>query len=310
MIRRILLAAALALTGALGARAAEPIVLNVATIPADNSAVVYYAQDLGFFKDAGLDVRITGMPSSPPIIAAIASGAMDIGNSVVGSAAAARDRGIPVRFIAPSGLYLASHPTGRLMAAKDSPIRTAADLNGKTIAVSGLADLTYFATKGWIDQNGGNFSTVKFVELPFRQMAAALAAHRVDAAMIIEPFLTAAKNDTRLVADVDDVVAHRFLATGWLTTDAWIQGHHDAAVRFAGAIRKAAVWANAHRSESARILLRYTKIDPKIVASMNRVEYALTLDPAQLQPAIDSAVKYGTAHAMPATDLIWNPAKQ
>lgn len=104
-------------------RAADPVVINLITLPADNSAVVYYAQDKGFFKAAGLDVHITPMTNSASIVAALAGGGADIGNSAVGSAAQARAKGIPVRFIAPSGLVTAKEPTAELVVPKESPIQ-------------------------------------------------------------------------------------------------------------------------------------------------------------------------------------------
>lgn len=304
----ILAAALLAVPGTL--RAAGPDVVNLINLPADNSGIVYYAEDLGYFKDAGLDVRISAMTSSPPIISAIAGGAGDVGNAVVGSVAAARERGINVRFIAPAGMYVSTHPTGRLVVAKDSTIRTAADLNGKTIAVSGLADLTYYGVRAWLDQSGANLASVKFVELPFPAMGPAVAQHRVDAAMVVEPFYTVAKNDVKSLATPNDVIASRFMATGWIATDAWIASHRDVAARFAAVIRKTALWANAHHRESAQILLRYTKLAPEVAATMTRVDYALTLDPDLLQPPIDAAVKYGGLRPLPANELIWTPAKQ
>jgi len=51
-------------------------------------------------------------------------------------------------------------------------------------------------------------------------MAAAVATHRVDGAMIAEPFLEAAKSQVKFVAPVDDAVAPRFMSTGWIATDA------------------------------------------------------------------------------------------
>lgn len=293
-----------------GIRGADTLALNVLLIPADSSAEVYYAQDLGFFKDAGLDVKLAPMASSPAIVAALASGAADIGNSVVGSAAAARARGIGVRFIAPAGLYLATTPTSKLMIAKDSPLKTASDLTGKTVAVSGLADLTYFAAREWIDKTGGNSANVKFVELPIPAMAPALAQHRVDAAVLIEPFITAASGDLKPFANVDDYVAKRFLATGWLASDAWLQTHADAALRFAAVMRRTAAWANAHHRESAAILLRYTKISPDVASTMTRATYGTSLEPSLMQPVIDDAAKYGAVpRSVSVDDLIWAPSK-
>jgi len=80
---------------------AAPLTINVISLPSDTAGTLYYADELGYFKAAGLDVKITDMTSSPPIVAAVASGAGDIGFSVVTSTAVAHERGIPVRFIAP-----------------------------------------------------------------------------------------------------------------------------------------------------------------------------------------------------------------
>lgn len=148
---------------------------------------------------------------------------------------------------------------------------------------------------------------MKFVELPFPAMGAALAAHRVDAAYNIEPFLTASKDSFRVLGNAAASISDRFMGTGWLATDTWINAHPDVAARFAAAIHQTAIWANANHKESAAILLRYTKIDPDVAATMNRVEYALTLQPSLLQPTIDVASKYSGDPVISASELIWTP---
>lgn len=298
-----------AMTAASRAADAPLTVVNVINLPADNSAEVYYAQELGFFKDAGLDVRVTGMGNSGAVIAALVGGGGDIGNSVVGSVADARAKGIPVLYIAPAGLYDAASPTAALVVAKDSPIRKAADLTGKVVAVSGLSDLTDFATRAWIDKNGGNSSAVKYIELPFPAMTAAVATHRVDAAYNIEPFLTAGAADLRILGRAAESVAPVYQATGWIATEAWLQTHADVALRFAAAIHRTAIWANAHHKESAEILLKYLKLDPAIVANMHRVIYATALEARYVQPPIDTTAKYTGQPPVAANSLIWAPGK-
>jgi NitT/TauT family transport system substrate-binding protein len=302
------MALALAATACVPALAA-PLTINVISLPSDTAGTLYYADELGYFKAAGLDVKITDMTSSPPIVAAVASGAGDIGFSVVTSTAVAHERGIPVRFIAPGAMWVTALATAELVVAKDSPLQSAASFNGKTIAITGLADLTYYGTKAWIDRNGGDTASIKWVELPFPEMAAAVATHRVDGAMIAEPFLEAAKPQVKFVAPVDDAVAPRFMSTGWIATDAWIKAHPTEAAKFAEIMRQTAVWANAHQKESAQILLHHTRITAETAATMSRVTYATTLDPKLLQPSIDAAAKYATTpmRVTPATELIWRP---
>jgi NitT/TauT family transport system substrate-binding protein len=305
-----LLAAVLTLGVATASRAADaPAVINLINLPADNSAEVYYAQDLGYFKDAGLDVRITAMTNSGAIIAALAGGGGDIGNAVVGSVADARGKGIPILYIAPAGLYDAASPTAALVTTKDSPIKKAADLTGKVVAVSGLNDLTYYATRAWIDKHGGNSAAVKFIELPFPAMAAAVAQRRIDAAYVIEPFLTASAGALHILARAAESVAPRYQATGWIASESWLQSHADVALRFGSVMRRTAIWANAHHKESAAILLKYLKLDPTIVDRMNRVLYALTLEPRLVQPPINTAAKYTGQTPVSADSLIWAPAR-
>ena len=300
-------ALAISLSGA-GRAAEPPVTVNVINLPADNSAVVYYALDLGYFKDAGLDVKITPMTNSGAIIAAIAGGGGDIGNSVVGSVTDARAKGIPVLFFAPAGLYDSSSPTAALVVRTDSSIKTAADLSGKVVAVSGLNDLTYYATRAWIDKNGGKSADVKYIELPFPAMAAALDQKRVDAAYIIDPFLTAASG-ARSIGRAAESVARRYQATGWIASESWLATHGDIALRFGVAIHRAAVWANAHQKESAAILVKYTKLDPALLEHVHRVIYALYLEPRLLQPPIDTAAQYSGNPPVQANTLIWAPAK-
>jgi NitT/TauT family transport system substrate-binding protein len=311
-MRTLRIAATLVLTLLLGAAAgsaADTATINLIQLPADSSAEVYYAQDLGYFKDAGLDVHVTPMTNSAAIVSSLVGGAGDIGNSVIGSAAQARAKGIPLRFIAPAGLFVASEPTSALVVPKDSTLRTAADLTGKTVAVSGLQDLTYYATRAWIDQHGGDSTKVRFVEMPFPTMGPALATHRIDAAYDVEPFLTATSGDFRVFGNAAAAVANRFQATGWVATEAWLATHADVALRFAAVMRRTALWANTHHRESAQILLRYVKISPEIAEKMVRAQYELTLQPRLLQPAINIAAKYGHEAAIPADELIWQPAK-
>jgi NitT/TauT family transport system substrate-binding protein len=288
---------------------AAPVTINVISLPSDTAGTVYYADELGYFKAAGLDVHITDMTASPPIVAAVASGAGDIGFSVVSSTAVAHERGIPVRFIAPGAMWITANGTAQLVVAKDSPLQSAPSFNGKTIAVTGLADLTYYGTKAWLEHNGGDTSTIKWVELSFPEMAAAVAQHRVDAAMIAEPFLEASKPQVKFIAPVDDAIAPRFMSTGWIATNDWIKAHPAEAAKFADVMLKAATWANTHKKESAQILLKHTRITPETAATMSRVDYATALDPKMMQPSIDAAAKYSSTpmRATPAAELIWRP---
>ena len=282
--------------------------LNVGAIPSDGAALANYAQELGLFKKAGLDVTIQEFAGGPQNAGALAAGAIDIGLTNATTLAAGYLRGINFKFIAPSSIATDQTRTDQMVVAKDSPVQKASDLNGKTIAIAGLKSLQQVIACAWVDKHGGDSKTLQFIELPFPQMAAAVVQRRADAVMLTEPFIAAAKDTTRGLGDVLDGVASTYMITGYFASTTWLAANARTATRFASAIRDTAIWANSHHKESGNILVRLAKFDPVVAATMARAIYGVTLNPALIQPVIDGSAKYGiTDKSFPAAELIWQP---
>jgi NitT/TauT family transport system substrate-binding protein len=301
-------AALAAAPSALRAAPGDPAVIRAGTIPADVSAVITYADDLGYFKEAGLDVEISLFNSGPVIAPAVIGGTLDVGAANIASIAAARERGLPLKFFAPASIATPATLTDPVMVRKDSPIKSPAELNGKTVAIVAMKTMQHAAFLLWVDKHGGDSKSIKMIEIPFPEMVAALDTGRVDAAIPSEPFASMGLAANRLLGSVYGSLPHTILVFGFFATDAWLQEHPDLAVKFAGAIRKAAVWANARPKESALLLTKFTKVDPAVAATMTRAVYATSLDPALLQPVLDNAVRYGMLDKpLDANELIWKP---
>lgn len=278
--------------------------VRVTTVPIDAGAEVYYAKELGFFSKAGLDVEITPAANGGAAAASVAGNAIDIGYADMVSIASAYGRQVPFLVVAPGALHESSAPTTALLVGPNSSIRSAKDLDGKIVAGSGLGTISGYAPRAWIEANGGDLPSVKFVELAFPAMAPALDAGRVDAAAIAEPFLSAAKKTDRVIASPYDAVAKEFLISAYFTTSAWAKDHPDVLNRFVSAIHEAAVWANANHAKSAAILLQYTKINPALVAGMTRCKYGERLSAPLMQPIINLAAKYSKFAPFAASDLM------
>jgi NitT/TauT family transport system substrate-binding protein len=314
-VRRLGLAvAAIVLTLSIASPAAvaapDPITINVGIQPGDATAEGFYAQDMGFFKDAGLDVKLTFLLNGPALTSALASGALDLAVASVGVVATGHEHGLPLKYVAPAAMYTGAPPTTTLVVAKDSTVKDAADLNNTTIAINGLRDLTQFTTMAWLDKHGADLKTIKFIEIPFSEMAVAVQQHRVSAALLNEPFLEAAKPTTRELGNAQSAIGPRFLIMGWFGNESWIQNNPEAVRRFRNAIQKTAQWANTHHDKSAEILLKYLKLQPEIAKTMTRAAYDTsgTMNPSLMQPVIDAAAKYGTlTKSFPASELIAQP---
>jgi NitT/TauT family transport system substrate-binding protein len=280
--------------------------LHIETIPFDAGSEAFYAKDMGFFAKQGLDVTIDPVSNGPAIAAAVASGAVDIGFSNTLSIETAYKKGLPFVFIAAAALYSSAAPTSVLMVPKDSPLKTAKDLNGKTLGVNGLKNIAEYAPSLWIDKNGGDASTVKFVEVSPQEGPAALEAHRLDAAFVAEPQITQAKATSRVFSKPYDVLGEGWMIAGYFTTRQWAEAHPDLLRKFQAAMRETAIWANANPDKSADILAKYTKLDPALVRASYRAKFGESLSAAAIQPTIDLAAHYKLLESFPAANLIYS----
>jgi NitT/TauT family transport system substrate-binding protein len=249
---------------------------------------------------------VQSIANGATIAAAIASNSLDIGWSNIISLAAAYKHGIPVAIIAAGGVYTRGSLTNQLMVRKDSTIRTAADLSGKTIGCTGLTNIGQFAPQLWIDKNGGTASAVKFIEFPLPQLPAALEQKRIDAAWLAEPFINAATPFARPLANCFDDVGSRWMLGAWFTTPAWATANRPTVETFRTVMAKTATWANANPALSAAILAKYANVDPAALKNIHRITYGLRAEAAEAQPVIDLAARYGALTApFPAQELLF-----
>jgi len=302
-IRSISALAVAALPIGAGAQGREPI--RVGMIPIDVAAQAFYAQDEGFFKNRKLDVDLQIASSGGAIYPAIASASLDIGAGNFVAIAQAHLHGIPLVLIAPAGSYSAKTPSAAIIVQKNSPISTAKDLSGKTIAVDSLKNLAYIAVASWAAKNGLDISTVHVAEIPMSAMGAALAAGRIDAASILEPALShaLADNETRIIARHFDAIAPEFLEGAWFAMSDYVQTHQDLCHRFADAMTDASRWANKNPAAAGAVLETYSKAPPTPVAF--RTFFPEHLKAADVQLLIDAAARYGVIdRSFPASELI------
>lgn len=288
--------------------AAEGPALNVGAMPIAGAAQVFYAQEQGFFKAAGLDVNLTVLGNGAAIVAAEMSGALDIGFGSPSPLILAHLKGLPVRFMGFASLYTGPPVVSALMTAKTSTVRSGADLNGQTVAVNGLHDIGQFEVQSWVDRTGGNSDTLKFVEMPYATMPVALDQGRVAAASETEPWVSMAANGARVIANLNDVVAPRYALAGWFSTNDWIARNPQTAQRFMAVMQQTARWANSHPKDAAALLERYTKIAPDAaLVSVKQIQFdeAGRPDPKYLQPVIDMISKYGKTPSFNSADLLW-----
>jgi NitT/TauT family transport system substrate-binding protein len=288
--------------------AQERTAIAVAGLPEDSATPVLYGISSGGFARVALDVTIQGQRSGSAVASGVAGGTYQIGKISMYPLILAHAKGIPFVVIAGGGLSTPQNPISGLLARLDSPIKTPADLVGKTVGVGSLTDMFALTMRAWMDKHGADPSTLKMVEIPISALGEAIASGRVDAGAANEPILSGAlaTGKVQLVSRMADAIAPRYMFTAWCAMRSWADANRSACERFARVVRQSAAYTNAHSPETVDAISKFTGIEPAVVRKMQRTECATSLDPAEIQPVIDLIAHFKEIPAaFPAKELIW-----
>ena len=268
--------------------------IRVASSPNDDLGAILYALQAGLFRKAGINVTLQAANNGSAVAAGVVGGAFEIGKISAIPIINAHVRGVPLSIVFPNKLRVTGRPTDdALVVAAGSPIRTAKELNGKTVAVAALKDTTWITACAWIDANGGDSSSVQFIEMPLSAVASALEADRIQAGCALEPYTQAGvrSGKTRILGDLDSAIAPHFLQSAWCATPAWAADNRQAVVAFANAMAAAARYCNAHPDKVSPLVAAFTHLDVATLTEM-RTAFAIRSDPSELEPWVDVCVRY------------------
>jgi NitT/TauT family transport system substrate-binding protein len=269
--------------------------LRVAHVAVADAVPYEYAVQQGWFAQAGLDIKADLLASGSAAATAVVGGAVDIGSSNLFTAVQARAKGIPVVIVAPGGRYEEAVPTSQLLVAADSPIKTGKDLEGRTVAVAGLNDMSSLSVRAWVTLTGGDPAKIKYVETPMSTMLG-----------MVQALQTAeASGVTRRLAITYTAIAKHFFTSVWITTAPFIAQHRDLALKFADVLHRATLYTNAHYAEALPLISSYTKLPLETLRNMHQIKGGPTLVAEDIQPMIDVAAKYhAIPNAFPAKEMM------
>ncbi|WP_019925874.1 ABC transporter substrate-binding protein [Nocardia sp. BMG111209] len=296
----LLLALALSACGSGGgsstASNSGPTTVKVTIIPIVDVAPIYLGQQQGFFKNQGLDLQLSTAQGGAAIVPAVVSGQVDFGFSNLTSLIVGASKGLPLKIVAPGNAStgVPGKDFGGVVVKADSPIRSAKDLVGKKVAVNTLNNINDTTVRASIRAAGGDAADVKFTELGFPDMLPAVSNGNVDAAQVVEPFLTTAlKNGDRLIASNYVDTAANLTIAGYFTSQQTAKAKPDLVKRFAAAMQESLKYSADHADAVRQVLSSYTKIDPAVAAALVLPQFPDRVDKNSAQVLTDLAVKDG-----------------
>lgn len=270
--------------------------ISIAAIKSVTATGLYIAQQRGYFAAAGLHVTITPIVSSEAAIPDLVTNHVQVvfGNYV--SDILAESAGVTkLRFVAAGNT---SGPREQeVVVLPGSSITSPAQLRGKDIGVNALNNVGVLMIEAILSQYGVPASSVHFIDIPFPDEAAALAAHRVAAAYITDPFLTAAreKYGVRTLFDCDSGPVSNLPISGYVTTTAWAEKDPRTVAAFVSALEKGQALASSDRAAADAALSAFIGVPEKTAAAaaIGTFPVGQQVQTAPLQRLADLMLRYG-----------------
>lgn len=273
----------------------ETVSITIGALPISETAPLWAAIDAGVFAEHGLDVTVEAIQGGALAMPALVNGDVDFLIGQPYGALRAHLQGLDVRII---GNYASSYAEGDdingVVSAPGSSISRPADLAGKRVAVNSLGaagDLTITAV---VAQDGGDPSTIEFVEVAFPDAQAQLEAGNIDAAWVPQPFLS------MIVGAGGTLVTHNYQDTipglptlVLIATGDTVANDADLVDRVLEAFDAAFAWAADNDDAVRQALVDNLSIPAEGAARLPLPEFGTALDVQLIQALADLATEYG-----------------
>jgi NitT/TauT family transport system substrate-binding protein len=282
-----------------------PTTLKVGVIPIADVAPLYLGMEKGFFEDEQLTIKPQLAEGGAAITPAVVSGDFQIGFSNTISLLIAASQDLPVEIISQGVLAGKTEKDAwaDLLVLKDGPIKEPKDLEGKTIAVNTLKNICEVTIKASLEKEGVAVDRLKFTEVPFPDMNAALESGRVDGACVVEPFVSQGKAGASRGIDPFYVrTAPDLTVATYFTSKQYAQENADVVDRFVEAMNKSLTYAQSHPDEVRDVLLDYTEIPPEAAEQIKLPVWRPDLNEPTIELLSRLSVKYGLIDEQPDLD--------
>lgn len=202
-----------------GATTCEGAEVEVGIVSSLSDALLYIAQDKGYFADEGLDVNLRSFKSAGEMVPYLAAGHLSVG---AGAPSAGFyngiARGIGIEIVADKGQLVTDYDYMPLLVSKplhdSGAIRSVADLKGRSVAEPAPGTATASTASALLEDVGLTYDDIKHTYLGFSDHVSALQNGSVDAALTTEPAASKAVNSGAAVklADSTEVYNNQQLA--------------------------------------------------------------------------------------------------
>ncbi|WP_447003355.1 ABC transporter substrate-binding protein [Saccharothrix isguenensis] len=265
--------------------------ITLGLLPILDVASVHVAIKKGYFKEEGLEVEPKIIQGGAAAIPGLITGSLDIsfGNwvSFINAEVQQAAKDVDGLKLINDG-YQAKPEMFLILAKSDSAIKSPKDLEGKTIAINTFKNIAELTAKATLEANDVDPNKVTFKEFPFPDMEAAVQNGTVDAAFMVEPFISRAQRASGQITVLDAASGPTdgIPIAGYGTTGKFVKENPNTVAAFQRAMAKGQRDA-ADRPTVEPLLVEYAKVDKETASLVHFGEFPTTLDATRLQRVAD-----------------------
>ncbi|MFG1344889.1 sulfonate ABC transporter substrate-binding protein [Xanthobacter autotrophicus DSM 431] len=254
----------------------------------------------GKLKPLGYSVKWAEFPAGPQLLEALNAGAIDFGNTGEAPPIFAQAAGAPLVYVG----YEPAAPQGEaILVPKDSPLKTVADLKGKTVALNKGSNVHYLLVKA-LEKAGVPYTDIKTAYLTPADARAAFERGSVDAWAIWDPFQAAAEKtiEARQLADGTGIVSNYQF---YFSTKAFVDQAPQVVDAVLAGVAEIGAWVKANPKAAA------AEFSPLIGIPAPILEVALARQQYDVKPITPevAAAQQKVADAFLALGLIPKPVR-
>lgn len=255
-------AALMAFPGACTPLAAREVRLGL--VPANVfTAPAYAAEKLGYYKDAGIDVKFIVFRGGAAAQEAMTARQVDIIDYFGPAAALAVTKGVKQKMVA---VNMPGHTGWHVIVKADSPIKTIKDLAGKKIGISAKATTSDMAAL-WVADRAG----IQMQQIPVgpAALAPALRASQIDA-VVFSAILTnreMSAGHARSILDLTDIMEPT-IADAYVASAEMMEKRPGDLRAFLAATLKGLEYMKGNRNWSIAFLKDFAQIDDQPILEL------------------------------------------
>jgi len=214
----------------------DPLSVRLDWTPWGNHGAFHLAKNKGWYEQAGLDVRLEDGNGSVTTVQIVGSSdSFDVGHAALASMMIARDKGLPVKAVAP---FLRKSDIGVLVPA-DSDIKGPADLKGKKLVyTAGSLEAPFIDS--FLAEGGITRRDLELLNVEAAGKVTTYAVGRADAVVSTIPFVIASVSErrpSRAISFAD--YGLNMPSFGIFTSEAKLAAKRDEISRFASVTARA-----------------------------------------------------------------------